>query len=426
MQREVRPGGALCGTVRVQGDKSISHRALICGAIAEGLTRIHNLCPGRDVLSTVACLRELGAEIEVNGTEAVVRGVAARGLRAPRAVLDAGNSGTTMRLLAGVLAGQPFAATITGDASLQQRPMARVIEPLTMMGAHIECRPEGLAPLRIHGARLRAISYAMPVASAQVKSAVLLAGLYADGQTEVVEPRPTRDHTERLLPQFGAPVEVVGNRVAVRGPARLHGATVVVPGDISSAAFFVAAAAALPGSCLRVAGVGINPTRTGAIDVLRSMGARIALEQEHTDGEPTGDLLVRAGQLRAVEIGGELVPRLIDELPVLAVAATQAQGVTRIHGAKELRVKESDRIRAVAVNLRAMGAEVEELHDGLVIPGPQRLRGAVVDSFGDHRIAMSFAVAGLLADGSTQIRGAECVDISFPGFFALLEDLQRG
>ncbi len=426
MELEIKPGGALRGTVCVQGDKSVSHRTLICGAIAEGQTRIHNLCPGRDVLSTVACLRQLGAEIEVNGTEAVVQGVGARGLQAPPAVLDAGNSGTTMRLLAGVLAGQPFAATITGDASLQQRPMARVIEPLTLMGAHIECRPGGLAPLRVHGARLRAISYTMPVASAQVKSAVLLAGLYAEGKTEVVEPTPTRDHTERLLPRFGARVLVAGNRVAVHGPVRLRGGTVVVPGDLSSAAFLVAAAAVLPGSCLRVAGVGVNPTRTGAIDVLRMMGARIALEQEHTDGEPTADLLVEAGQLQGAEIGGELVPRLIDELPVLAVAATQAHGVTRIHGAKELRVKESDRIRAVAVNLQTMGAEVEELPDGLVIPGPQRLRGAVVDSFGDHRIAMSFAVAGLLADGSTRIHGAECVDISFPGFFALLEELRRG
>jgi 3-phosphoshikimate 1-carboxyvinyltransferase len=325
-----------------------------------------------------------------------------------------------------VLAGQPFVATITGDASLRQRPMGRVIEPLSMMGARIESRPGGLAPLRIQGGKLKAISYAMPVASAQVKSAVLFAGLYAEGQTDVVEPAPSRDHTERMLPQFGVEVVVNRNRVSVQGPARLQGATVVVPGDISSAAFLLAAAAVLPGSRLRLAGVGVNPTRTGVIDALREMGARISLEREHTNGEPRADIVVEAGQLQAIEIEGELVPRLIDELPVLAVVATQAHGVTRIRGAKELRVKESDRIRAMAANLRAMGAEAEELSDGLVIPGPQKLRGAAVDSFGDHRIAMSFAVAALLAEGPTLIRGAECVDISFPGFFELVEELRRG
>ncbi|MBC7186061.1 MAG: 3-phosphoshikimate 1-carboxyvinyltransferase [Calditrichaeota bacterium] len=426
MDREIRPGGALRGTVRVQGDKSISHRALICGAIAEGRTRIRNLCPGKDVQSTMSCLQALGVPIRVRGSEAIVDGVGLRGLRPPSAVLDAGNSGTTMRLLAGVLAGQRFAASITGDESLRRRPMARVIEPLSMMGARIESTPGGFAPLHIRGNRLKAISYAMPVASAQVKSAVLLAGLFAEGKTEVMEPAPTRDHTERMLPHFGVPISVDGRAVAVWGPARLQAASVEVPGDISSAAFFLAAAAVVEGSSLRVEGVGINPTRSGVLEVLRDMGARLALEEKAESWEPVADVLVEAGPLQAVEIEGALVPRLIDELPVLAVVATQAEGVTHIRGARELRVKESDRIRAVAANLRAMGAEVEELEDGLVIPGPQKLKGAVVDSFGDHRIAMSFAVAGLLADGPTVIRQAECVDISFPGFFALLEELGRG
>ncbi len=421
MDYVVQPGGTLRGQLTVQGDKSVSHRALICGAIAEGQTCIRNLCPGGDVQSTIACLRALGVHIEQAGSEVVVHGRGAEGFGAPSHVLDCGNSGTTMRLLAGVLAGQSFRSTLTGDASLRQRPMARVIAPLALMGARIEAEPGGLAPLRIQGGRLRPILYRMPVASAQVKSAVLLAGLLAMGETTVVEPAPTRDHTERMLPLFGAEVKVRDQAVSVQGPARLRGAQICVPGDISSASFLIAAAAVVPGARLRVQGVGVNPTRTGALEVLCAMGARISICDVRGEGEPVADVLVEGGNLHAGEVNGPLVPRLIDELPVLAVVATQAQGVTRISGARELRVKESDRIRAVATNLRAMGAEVEELEDGLLIPGPQRLHGAAVESFGDHRIAMSFAVAGVLAEGPTVIRDAECVDISFPGFFHLLE-----
>ncbi|MDZ7393288.1 MAG: 3-phosphoshikimate 1-carboxyvinyltransferase [candidate division KSB1 bacterium] len=426
MDYEIIPGGTLRGQMMVQGDKSVSHRALILGAIAEGKTRIYNLCPGRDVQSTMTCLRDLGVRIEHDGEEVVVHGVGPRGLQPCSRPLDAGNSGTTLRLLAGVLAGQRFRSTLTGDSSLRQRPMARVIEPLTRMGARIESQPGGLAPLVIEGGPLSPIDYHMPVASAQVKSAVLLAGLYASGETTVVEPAQTRDHTERLLPLFGAELVGHGGGIGVRGPAVLRGTSLSVPGDISAATFFIAAAAMVPGARVEVLGVGVNPTRTGALDVLRAMGARITVHNERGEGEPVADVLVEGAPLRAAEVDGSLVPRLIDELPVLAVVATQARGLTRIRGAKELRVKESDRIRAVAANLRAMGAQVEELEDGLSIPGPQQLRGASLESFGDHRIAMSFAVAALVAKGPTVIRSAECVDISFPGFFAFLEALRHG
>ncbi len=439
MEAVVRPAKRLKGTLTVPGDKSISHRALMLGALAQGTSVVRGLAPGRDVRSTARCLRALGVPVALANDNsdhdvAVVEGRGLYGLRAPQGPLDAGNSGTTLRLLAGILAGQPFASVLTGDASLRRRPMARIAEPLRRMGALIDyLEGEGRAPLRVRGpseGRLRAIEHEPPVPSAQVKSCVLLAGLYAEGVTVVRESSPTRDHTERLLARLGAPLELdglgleYGRGVRLRGPVeRLEPFELRVPGDPSSAAFFVAAAALLPGSELLLRHVGVNPTRTGFLDALRRMGAPIELlDEREVGGEPVADVLVRgAPALRGLELDGAEVPRLIDELPLLAVVATRAEGVTVIRGAKELRVKETDRIRAVALNLRRLGARVEERPDGFVIEGPQALRGGRVEGFGDHRVVMAFAVAGLVARGETTIEGAEWADVSYPQFFEALE-----
>ncbi len=419
MDLTVSPAGRLAGRVRVSGDKSISHRAALVGALARGDTVIRNFLRADDCLHTLSCLKALGVSIADEGDGVVVHGAGAR-WREPPAALDAGNSGTTMRLLAGILAGQQFSAEITGDASLRRRPMDRVIEPLSQMGAHVVALGEGrFPPLRITGGPLRGITYTLPVASAQVKSAVLLAGLLAQGQTTVVEPTPTRDHTERMLAAFGAPVRRDGSRVSLTA-AGLRGREVDVPGDMSSAAFLLAAAAARPGSELTVEDVGLNPTRTGVLDVLRAFGAQVDVrETGERNGEPVGVVTVRGQPLRGVRIGGSLIPRVIDELPVLCVIAAVADGETVITDAAELRVKEADRIAVLARGLRALGGEVKEQEDGMTICGSP-LHGGRVASAGDHRIAMAFAVAGLLADGPVTVEGAESISVSFPQFVGAL------
>lgn len=418
----VAPGRALRGTVRVPGDKSISHRAVLLGALAHGTTRVEGFLRAEDCLATVRCVRGLGRDVDEDGERLTVHGGP---LREPEDVLDAGNSGTTIRLLTGILAGQPFSSVITGDASIRRRPMDRVVEPLRRMGARITGRAGGrLAPLAIAGAPLRPIAYASPVASAQVKSAILLAGLFADGETAVTEPSLSRDHTERMLGTFGAPVRRDGLTVRVAGPGALSAAAVRVPGDISSAAFFLVGAAIVPGSAVTVRGVGLNPTRTGVLDALRAMGAAVEIEHARDDGgEPSGDVTVRAAPLHGTTIGGDLIPRLIDELPVLAVAASVAEGETIIKDAAELRVKESDRIAVLAGELGAIGARVEARPDGLAIRGVPHLRGGRAASGGDHRVAMALAVAGLRAAAPVTVDGTECIRTSFPGFEETLRRL---
>jgi 3-phosphoshikimate 1-carboxyvinyltransferase len=416
----VGPGRPLRGTLRVPGDKSISHRAAMLGAVAAGTTRVRGFLRAADCLSTLRCLRLLGAGVEERGGDLEILGGV---FCEPDDVLDAGNSGTTIRLLAGIAAGQPFHTVLTGDASVRRRPMDRIAAPLRAMGARIAGRAGGrLAPLAIRGGGLRGIAYATPVPSAQVKSAVLLAGLFAEGETSVREPAQSRDHTERMLPAFGVAVAREGLAVRLRGPAALRGTEIRVPGDLSSAAFFLVAAALVPGSELRIAEVGLNPTRTGVLDALRLMGAEIEVHGlREAGGEPVGDVVVRARPLHGAALGGDLIPRAIDELPAIAVAAALADGETVIRDAAELRVKESDRIDALARELARLGARVEAQPDGLAIAGRGRLRGGRVHSGGDHRIAMALAVAGLRADGPVTVDDAACIETSFPGF----EDLLR-
>jgi 3-phosphoshikimate 1-carboxyvinyltransferase len=423
-------GGSLRGTVRVPGDKSISHRALLLGAIAEGTTRIEGLLPAEDPLSTAACLRAMGVEVSPirAGEPVLVEGVGLDGLQEPADVLDCGNSGTTMRLMLGLLAGRTGRHfVLSGDASLRGRPMRRVGAPLAQMGAVIQGRKEGnFAPLAVLGQPLQGATIRTPVASAQVKSALLLAGLTAEGPTTVIEPAQSRDHSERMLRAFGAQLVVGGpghTEVVVTPGASLRGQGVVVPGDISSAAFWLVAAAITPGAELTVENVGLNPSRTGILDVLAQMGARLeVLNPRDVAGEPVGDLRVVHGPLQAFAIGGELIPRLVDEIPVLAVAACCAEGVSRIHDAAELRVKETDRLAVMARQLGAMGARIEEFDDGMAITGITDLRGAVVDSETDHRVAMSLAVAALVAQGTTSLHRAEAAAVSYPQFW---DDLQR-
>jgi 3-phosphoshikimate 1-carboxyvinyltransferase len=403
----------------------MSHRALILGALATGHTAILGLAPGGDCRSTMACLAALGARItEMPGPGGTVWHVDGRGLgglSAPTVPLDAGNSGTTARFLIGVLSGHPFESTLIGDASLSRRPMRRVAEPLTRMGARIETTG-GCLPARVIGAPLRGIEYEMPMASAQVKSAVLLAGLHADGVTSVIEPARTRDHTERALAAFGAEVSVDGLRVSVRGGVALKGAHIAIPGDPSSAAFWAAAAAGIPGASVVIEGVGLNPTRTSFLGVLERMGALVSVHPDGTFAEPAGTVTVGYGSLRPVVIQPAEVPGLIDELPALAALATHGGGL-KVTGAAELRVKESDRIAALAAGLRALGAEIEEYSDGFAVAGDRRLRGGTADAAGDHRLAMAFAIAALGATGESEILGAESVSISYPGFFDALERL---
>ncbi len=420
----IKPIRCLKGSIAVPGDKSISHRALIFGAIAEGQSEISGLSSALDVGSTRKCLQELGISIDSSENTVVVQGKGSHGLQAPMRPLDAGNSGTTIRLLSGILAAQHFTSIIDGDASLRNRPMRRIIEPLESMGAQIDSHSYK-APLTIHGGPLRAIDYAMPIASAQVKSCVLLAGLYAQGITRVTWPAESRDHTERMLAEFGASAQCSSSSAGVKGPATLHGCMVDIPGDISAAAFFLVAACLMAESKIEIANVGINPLRTGILDALSSMGASILQNESKTvNNEPRATLVANPGALKATSLGGRMIPRIIDEIPVLAVAATQAEGTTIIRDAEELRVKETDRVAAICENLRRMGASVRETKDGMLIMGPVKLNGAEVDSYGDHRIAMSFAIAGLIAEGETLIKDTDCVDISFPGFFQLLESLR--
>ncbi len=423
MNYTIKSGNKIIGSLSVPGDKSISHRALMLGAIAKGETQIINLSSGRDVVATWNCLAQLGIKIEKKNNRTHVHGKGLYGLISPKKILNAENSGTTMRLLSGILAGQPFESTITGDNSLKKRPMTRIIQPLTLMGAKIESN-NGKAPLKIKGGKLKGIKYKSPIASAQVKSSLLLAGLYASGKTSVEEPFQSRDHTERMLSHFGVTVKKNNLKIEINGPAEFMASSINVPGDISSAAFFMVAASIVPGSKILIPGVGINPTRRSIIDVLKKMGAKIKEENKGEENlEPTADITVESSQLRSIKISGAVIPGIIDEIPILAVAATQAEGETIIRDARELRFKESDRIKTVTKNLRKMGAKLEELDDGFIIPGPQKLKGAVVESFGDHRIAIAFSIAGLIAEGETTIRETECVEISFPGFFETLTKL---
>jgi 3-phosphoshikimate 1-carboxyvinyltransferase len=420
----VRPGGPLRGRGRVPGDKSISHRALLLGALADGVSRISGFLPSGDCLATLACLRALGVPVEAHdATTLTVHGRGLRGLQAPGALLNCVRSGTTMRLLAGILVGQSFDCTLTGDPQLLRRPMRRITEPLRRMGAGIEAA-DGHAPLTIHGRRLHGYDHTLAVASAQVKSALLLAGLYADGPTTVRQPGPARDHTERMLAAMGAAIQVAGLNVTLDPSAALSPLALHIPGDLSSAAFPLIAAALLPGSEVTIECVGVNPTRTGLLDVLRAMGAGVAVEGEREQGgEPVAGVTMRASDLAGVEVSGHTVVRMIDEFPVLAVAATQAHGTTVVRDAAELRVKETDRIATAVAELRVLGARVEPRPDGFIVEGPTVLRGGVVDSHGDHRLAMALAVAGLFAQGGVTIENAECVADSFPGFAGLMRSL---
>lgn len=413
------------GRINVPGDKSISHRALMLAGIAQGTSTIRGLALGKDVASTANCLEALGVEITKSAADTVrVRGAGERGLTRPAAALDSGNSGTTIRLLSGILAGQPFRSTITGDRYLCRRPMGRIIEPLQQMGAKIFSADNGLPPLEIEGGTLQGITYHLPVASAQVKSCVLLAGLFARGKTTVVEKVPSRDHTERMLPVFGVEVAKEGLSASVEGGVRLSATDIDVPGDPSSAAFFAAAAAIVHGGRVRIDNLCLNPTRSAFFEILSGMGARIEKTNERTQaGEPVADLTVGQGELSGCTVDGSILPSLIDEVPVLAVLATQAAGLTAIRDAAELRVKETDRIRAVSENLSRMGAKVREFPDGLEIEGPTKLHAAKIETFGDHRIAMAFSVAALVANGETVIGDAACADISFPNFYHTLRQL---
>jgi len=425
---KLSPARQINGSLQLPGDKSISHRAALIAALASGSSEIANFSTARDCASTVACLRELGISIGQTNDKLVFAG--GEKLVPPRRPLDCGNSGSTLRILTGVLAGHDLTAELIGDESLSSRPMRRIIEPLELMGAKIEST-DGKAPLKVHGsAQLTPITYKLPVASAQVKSAILFAGLNANGRTTVIETSPSRDHTERLFNGFGVSVKTHDDlSVTLDGPAQLSGGAITIPGDVSSAAYFVAAAMLLPGSDLTIERVGLNPTRAAFLDVLKSWGAEISITDVQSErNEPFGTIHVRGGVSRKAgeserTLSGSMIPALIDELPLLAVVGSQIEGGIQIRDARELRLKESDRLATTAMNLRAMGAEVEEFEDGLAAFGPTQLRGALVNSHADHRIAMAFSVAALLAIGETQIAGSECVAISFPEFYALLDSL---
>jgi 3-phosphoshikimate 1-carboxyvinyltransferase len=417
---KIQPAHRFRGRFSLPGDKSISHRAAILGAMAQGRTQIGNYSEAADCASTLACLRALGVPVSRDGARVVIDSPGLEGWRAPGAVLDCENSGSTIRMLAGALAGRPFRSVLTGDESLRRRPVERVAVPLRAMGAGVATTGDR-PPLTIDGGRLRAIDYALPVASAQVKTAVLLAGLQAEGDTCVSEPSPSRDHTERMLPAFGVPVRRDGLAATVRGGARLHGTQLAVPGDASSAAFLVVAALVLPDSEVRLDGVLLSPTRTAFLDVLRQMGGNVEARLEASEPEPVGTIVASSSHLRGTDVDPGVVPALIDEVPALAVAAAFARGTFRVTGAKELRIKESDRIAALAAGLSALGASVRELPDGLVIEGGRRLRGAALRSHGDHRIAMALSIAALGAEGESELEGADCVAVSFPGFYAVLD-----
>ena len=420
---EIKKLTNLHGELTVPGDKSISHRAVMFGSLAKGTTKITHFLEGADCLSTISCFRKMGIDIENNSGEILVHGKGLHGLSAPVDILDVGNSGTTTRLISGILAGQNFVSELTGDDSIQSRPMKRIMTPLLSMGADIaSIKGNNCVPLRITGHPLKAIHYDSPVASAQVKSCVLLAGMYSDGITSVTEPVLSRNHTEIMLNYFGARVTSEGTTASIAPEPSLSAREITVPGDISSAAYFIAAGLLVPGSEILLKNVGINPTRDGLLRVCKDMGADITLLNVNMDGEPTADLLVRASSLHGTTVGGEIIPTLIDEIPMIAVMAAFAEGTTVIKDAKELKVKESDRILVMAENLSRMGADITPTEDGMIIHGGKPLHGAEIDSYLYHRVAMSFAVAGLLCDGPLSIKGGDCVKISYPEFY---EDLYR-
>jgi 3-phosphoshikimate 1-carboxyvinyltransferase len=421
MRQKISPAASVSGAIVLPGDKSISHRYAMLAAIAEGETVIHNYSTGADCHSTLGCVQSLGIEVSEQGTDVTVRGRGLDGLRAPSRDLDAGNSGSTIRMLSGILAAQPFRTRIFGDESLSRRPMQRVMKPLAEMGAQISAREDKFPPLEIDGAPLRAIDYVSPVASAQVKTCVLFAGVYAAGTTSITEPVRSRDHSEIALREFGADVTAEREKVSIAGRPTLTGRELVVPSDLSSAAFFLAAALMVPGSNLAIRGVGLNPTRSSLLDFLAGMGADIQIaDLQSRDGELVGDLVVRHSELRGGTIEKGLTASLIDEIPVLAVLGSVTQEGLTVRDAGELRIKETDRIRTVVDNLRLMGVQAEELPDGLAVPGRQKLRAGTFDSFGDHRIAMAFAVGALAADGESTIEGADAASVSFPEFWATL------
>lgn len=417
----------LKGQIQVPGDKSISHRSVMFGSIAQGTTEIHNYLQGADCLSTISCFQKMGISIENKGSTVLVHGRGMHGLTKPATVLDCGNSGTTTRLISGILSAQNFDVTLTGDASIQKRPMKRIIEPLSQMGAHItSLHGNDCTPLQIQGSPLHGIHYTSKVASAQVKSAILLAGLYADGKTKVTEPYISRNHSEIMLRTFGADVRTEGTTAIIQPAQELYGSKVEVPGDISSAAFFICAGLMVPHSEILIKHVGINPTRDGILRVCKEMGANLTILNENTgNGEPTADILIRSSALHGTVIGGAIIPTLIDELPMLAAMACFADGETVIKDAAELKVKESNRIDVMVKNLSAMGADVSETEDGIIIRGGKPLHGAVIDSKLDHRIAMTFAVTALCCEGETEILGAECVNISYPNFYKDLQSLSH-
>ncbi|WP_175991211.1 3-phosphoshikimate 1-carboxyvinyltransferase [Bacillus sp. Marseille-Q1617] len=418
-----KPAKGLKGELQVPGDKSISHRAVMFGSVAEGRTTIHNFLMGEDCLSTISCFRKLGVDIDIHADEVTVEGKGWEFLSEPSEVLDTGNSGTTTRLMMGLLAGRPFHSVIIGDESIAKRPMKRVTDPLKLFGTSIDGRDQGnFTPLSVRGGNLKAIQYKLPVASAQVKSAILLAGLQADGVTEVIEPQRTRDHTEKMIIEFGGEIERVEDTIKVRGGQVLKAADVYVPGDISSAAFFMTAAAIVPDSRITLKNVGLNETRIGIADVLKRMGAKIEINEMPDSGERIGDIMVETSELQGIEIGGDLIPTLIDEIPVIALLATQAEGTTIIKDAEELKVKETNRIDAVVQELKKLGADIEATDDGMIIKGKKPLHGAQVHTWGDHRIGMTLAVASLITESPVYLENADAINISYPNFF---EDLSK-
>jgi 3-phosphoshikimate 1-carboxyvinyltransferase len=419
----INPAVSVRGEITVPGDKSISHRSIMLGAIANGVTTVRGFLRGEDNMSTMHAFRVMGVDIIDDGETISITGCGLHGLKEPGDVLDCGNSGTTIRLITGLLSGQSFFSVVTGDQYLRKRPMKRVVEPLSLMGARIAGRKGGtLAPLAINGGSLKGICYKSPVSSAQIKSSLMLAGLYTDGETTVIEPTLSRDHSERMFQLFGASLDVHNNGVSVRGGVELAAQEITVPGDISSATFFIVAALITPGSELLIKNVGVNPSRTGAIEILQAMGGDIELIDEcEVSGEPVADIQVRYSRLKGISISGSVVPRAIDEFPVICVAAACAEGTTSIRDARELRVKETDRIAAIADNLKILGITVTETEDGMDITGSEQLLGGSVDSRGDHRIAMSMSVAALVASTAITVADVDCVATSFPAFFPLLE-----
>jgi len=421
----ITPKGSLRGTVHVPGDKSITHRALILSALAEGNSTIRGYCRGEDCLNTLSALQKLGIPIKVAPDQVHVSGKGLWGLTEPAEPLDCGNSGTGLRLLTGVLAGQRFFTVLTGDASLRSRPMGRIVKPLQLMGAHIQGRNGGaLAPLAVTGSRLKGSDYVSPVSSAQIKSAVLLAGLFAEGETRFSEPLQSRDHTERMFRFLGIPFDVKGNSIRVTGGQSFQAKDLFVPGDLSAAAFFIVGASIVPDSEVRIPNIGLNPARTGILDILTEMGANIQIDNQRDEsGEPVGDLMIRTAQLHGIAIGASQVPKTIDEFPIFCVAAALAKGKTTVTGAEELRVKETDRIQAMATELKKLNVAIEETPDGFVVQGRSSLRGGHCQSYGDHRVAMAISIAGLTANSSTVIDDIDCIETSFPGFHGKLLEL---